>query len=190
MYINHIINTSVIASIRDSEHRLLILEVDVQLHLHSKITWIKIFSTSYWLDLNFLHIRFSLDFKKFKVWFFLLGFQNFSTIVWVSEILRYSVRQTQRTNEGPKTNENSFPKIKLLVKYISLICTPIITDVGCKERQINISHKQYIITLTEFDSRSFISLTKSCCHRELTVCTYCWVLFTYSLKLFILNYDM
>lgn len=110
MYINHIINKSVIASIRNSEHRLLILEVDVQLHLHSKITWIKIFATSYWLDLNFLHIRFSLDFKKFKVWFFLLGFQNFSTIVWVSEILRYSVRQTLRTNEGPKTNENSFPK--------------------------------------------------------------------------------
>lgn len=105
MYINHIINKSVIASIRNSEHRLLILG-----HLHSKITWIKIFATSYWLDLNFLHIRFSLDFKKFKVWFFLLGFQNFSTIVWVSEILRYSVRQTLRTNEGPKTNENSFPK--------------------------------------------------------------------------------
>lgn len=110
MYINHIINKSVIALIRNSEHRLLILEVDVQLHLHSKITWIKIFATSYWLDLNFLHIRFSLDFKKFKVWVFFLGFQNFSTIVWVSEILRYLVRQTLRTNEGPKTNENSFPK--------------------------------------------------------------------------------
>lgn len=38
MYINHIINKSVIASIRNSEHRLLISEVDVQLHLHSKIT--------------------------------------------------------------------------------------------------------------------------------------------------------
>lgn len=87
MYINRIINKSVIASVRDSEHRLLILEVDVQLHLYSKITWIQTFATSYWLDLNFLHIHFSLDFKKFKVWFFLLDFQNFSTIVWVSEIL-------------------------------------------------------------------------------------------------------
>lgn len=107
MYINLIINKSVIASIRDSEHRLLILEVDVQLHLYSKITWIQTFATSYWLDLNFLHIHFSLD---FKVWFFVLDFQNFSTIVWVSEILRYLVRQTLRTNKGPKTNENSFPK--------------------------------------------------------------------------------
>lgn len=70
---------------------------------------------------------------------------------------------------------------KLLVKYtcISLMCTPIITDVGCKKRQINISHKQYIITLTEFDSRSFLNLTKSCCHRELTNCTYCWVFFVH-----------